>query len=68
MPRVHCFWLLMQLMARAFARALLRAGSSMAARMAMIAMTTSNSIKVKDLRMVVLQGLKETEMSKKSYM
>ena len=32
--------------ARAFARALLKAGNSMAANIAMIAMTTSNSIKV----------------------
>ena len=32
---------------RAFSRALARAGSSMAAKMAMMAITTSNSIKVK---------------------
>ena len=38
--------LLVQLMARAFSRALESAGSSMEARIAMMAMTTSNSIRV----------------------
>src|ERR1039458_10143764 len=45
--RPSCLLLLMQLMATARPLALLNAGSSMAARMAMMAMTTSNSIKVK---------------------
>jgi hypothetical protein len=39
-----------QLMERAFARACARAGSSMEARMAMIAITTNSSISVKRLR------------------
>ena len=38
--------MLVQLMARAFSRALERAGSSMEARIAMIAITTSSSIRV----------------------
>src|ERR1039458_257199 len=42
-----CFSLLKQLIASALSFALLSAGSSMAARMAMMAMTTSNSIRVK---------------------
>lgn len=42
-----CLWLLVQLMASAFSRALLNAGRSMEARMEMIAMTTSSSISVK---------------------
>lgn len=44
MPR--CFKLLVQDIARAFSRALLKAGNSMAAKMAIIAMTTNNSINV----------------------
>jgi hypothetical protein len=39
-------------MARAFSRALLSAGNSMDAKMAMIAITTNNSIRVKDLRIM----------------
>jgi len=46
MVRPSCFSLLVQLMVRAFSRALLRAGSSMAAKMAMMAMTTRSSISV----------------------
>ena len=42
-----------QLMVRAFSRALESAGSSMEARIAMIAMTTSSSMRVKDLRSMV---------------
>src|SRR5258706_104735 len=44
--RPICFSLLTQLIASALSFALLNAGSSMAARMAMMAMTTSNSIRV----------------------
>ena len=43
----------MQEMVRAFSRALLKAGKSIDARMAMIAMTTSNSIKVNELCFIV---------------
>ena len=46
-PRAICFVLFKQAVACAFSFALLKAGSSMAAKMAMIAMTTSNSINVK---------------------
>jgi hypothetical protein len=42
--------LLVQLIERAFSRALLKAGNSMAAKMAMMAITTSNSMSVKDFR------------------
>src|SRR5262245_17751511 len=42
-----CFMLLMQLVRSAFSLARARAGSSIAARIAMIAMTTSNSMRVK---------------------
>ena len=45
--RLICLVLLMQAMDSALSLALLNAGSNMAARIAMIAMTTSNSIKVK---------------------
>src|SRR6516162_8319369 len=45
----NCFWLLMQVAVVALSFARLRAGSSIAARMAMMAMTTSNSINVKPL-------------------
>ena len=47
MARVHCFMLEVQEMARAFSRAFDSAGSSIAARMAMMAITTSSSISVK---------------------
>src|SRR5690348_3325826 len=43
---VSCFWLLKHVAACALSFALLNAGSSIAARMAMIAITTSNSISV----------------------
>ena len=45
-PSDHCRMLLRQLVAWALLLALDNAGSSIAARMAMIAMTTSNSISV----------------------
>src|SRR3954470_24118281 len=57
--------------ARRFAR--LRAGSSMAARMAIIAITTSNSIKVKAGRFLdchcarVNQGFKQAKSAESSY-
>jgi hypothetical protein len=41
-----CFWLLKHTAAVAFCFALLRAGNSIAARMAMMAITTSSSIRV----------------------
>src|SRR5882757_9653425 len=45
-PRVNCLSSFMQDIAWAFCLALLNAGNSNEARMAMIAITTSNSIKV----------------------
>src|ERR1700753_1704925 len=45
-----CLRLLRQLVVTAFALARLNAGSNMAARMAMIAMTTSSSIRVNALK------------------
>ncbi len=47
LARASCFRLLVQLDCCAFAFALANAGKSIAARMAMMAMTTSNSIRVK---------------------
>ena len=44
---VNCFVLFMQLIAQAFCFALLKAGNNIAARIAIMAMTTSNSINVK---------------------
>ena len=41
-----CFWLLMQVVVRAFSRALANTGNRMAARIAMIAITTSSSMSV----------------------
>src|ERR1035438_1009471 len=46
-PSVNCFVQFIQLTAQAFCFALLKAGNNMAARMAIMAMTTSNSINVK---------------------
>src|SRR6266566_8851484 len=46
-PSKSCFWLLMQVTRWAVALALDNAGSSMLARMAMMAMTTNSSINVK---------------------
>src|SRR6266404_3051659 len=43
---VSCFWLLKHVAACALSFALLKAGSNIAARMAIIAITTSNSIRV----------------------
>jgi hypothetical protein len=48
------FWLPMQTVAWALARALPKAGSSIEARTAMIAITTNNSIKVKKQRLDIL--------------
>src|SRR5881394_579397 len=48
--RPICFWSLVQAMRAARALALARAGRSSAARMAMMAITTSSSIKVKPRR------------------
>ena len=48
--RISCFWLLMQDDCVALSLALARAGSNMAARIAMMAITTSNSISVKPVR------------------
>src|ERR1022692_3206330 len=44
---INCFVLFMQLTAQAFCFAALKAGNNMAARMAIMAITTSNSINVK---------------------
>ena len=44
--RPICRWLLMQLMPRALALALAKAGKSIPAKIAMMAITTSNSISV----------------------
>ena len=49
-----CFWLLMQDAATARFFAALKAGNNMAARMAMMAITTNNSIKVKPARRMVI--------------
>ena len=49
MDNPSCFKLLAQAIVRALSRALLNAGSNMAAKIAMIAITTNNSIKVKYL-------------------
>src|SRR5271170_6390629 len=46
-PSVNCFVLFMQLTAQAFCFALLKAGNNIAAIMAIMAMTTNNSINVK---------------------
>src|SRR5437868_1889404 len=46
-PTAICFWLERQLAMVPFCLALFRAGRSIAARMAMMAITTSNSISVK---------------------
>ncbi len=47
-----CLRLLTQDAARAFSRAFAKTGNRMAARIAMIAMTTSSSIRVKPLRLI----------------
>ena len=49
-PRSSCFWLLRQAALVAFSLARARAGRSSEARIAMIAITTSSSIKVKAVR------------------
>src|SRR5512146_383658 len=52
----HCFMLFMQVIACALDLALERAGSSIAARMAMMAMTTSSSMSVKASKRERLAG------------
>src|SRR5436305_7818946 len=52
MPKAICLLLLMHLAALALSFALARAGSNIAARMAIMAMTTSSSIRVKALLFV----------------
>src|SRR5215469_2226566 len=47
----NCFWLLRQLVWMAFCLALSSTGTNIAAKMAIIAITTSSSIKVKPLRL-----------------
>src|SRR5580698_6749110 len=51
-PSVSCLVQFIQLTPQAFCFALLKAGNNMAARIAMMAMTTSNSINVKPREMV----------------
>src|SRR5687768_15327863 len=51
--RPICFMLLRQEAARAFSRAWAKTGNRMAARIAIIAITTSNSISVKPLRFIM---------------
>ena len=46
-PSPHCLMVLVQEMALPLSRACCKAGSSMAARMAIMAITTSNSMRVK---------------------
>ena len=48
-PRPNCFWLFKQLAPSALPLALARAGYSIPAKMAMMAITTSNSISVNPL-------------------
>jgi len=50
--RANCLQFDRQAVWRAFSRALANTGNSIAARIAMIAMTTSNSMSVNPLRMV----------------
>jgi len=47
--KASCLWLFMQVMAWALILALLRAGSNMPAKMAIMAITTNNSINVNAL-------------------
>src|SRR5664279_1240518 len=56
LPNCICFKLFMQEIRRARSLAVANAGNSMAARMAMMAMTTSSSIKVKPPPMKGLTG------------
>jgi hypothetical protein len=58
-PKPHCFRLLRQETARAFARAFERAGRSIEAKIAIIAMTTKSSIRVKDFFIGVFDLEKE---------
>ncbi len=48
-----CFWLLRQLVCLAFSRAFAKTGKRMAARMAMIAITTNSSISVNPFLMLI---------------
>src|SRR5262245_58590268 len=68
MPIPICFRLFTHEMRLAFSLAIESAGNSIAARMAMIAITTSNSIKVKALfdRGVILMGLGIWEPSERN--
>ena len=50
-----CFKLFVQLMVLPLSLALFNAGRSIAARMAMMAITMSNSMRVNDLRLLFLQ-------------
>jgi hypothetical protein len=54
MPKPICFMLLWQLERRAFSRARAKTGNKMAARIAIMAITTSNSMSVKPQRRVFL--------------
>ena len=49
-PKPICFKLLIQPIALAFSLALFKAGSNIAAKMAIIAMTTKSSMRVKECR------------------
>ena len=60
-PNCNCFKLLTHLIANALPRALARAGRSKAARMAMIAMTTNNSIRVNADRFALYRRRLETK-------
>src|SRR5689334_21029403 len=52
MPRPNCYRLLMQVACRAFSRAWANTGNRIAARIAIIAITTSNSMSVKPFERV----------------
>src|SRR5580658_1167062 len=56
MARLICFSLLTQLMARAFSRAWANTGKRIAARIAIMAMKTSNSLNVKPNRLLITQA------------
>lgn len=53
MPRPICFKLLWHELRRAFSRARANTGNKIAAKIAIMAMTTSNSIKVKPYHLLV---------------
>jgi hypothetical protein len=62
-PSINCRVLFKQEMPWALALALLRAGKSIAAKMAMIAITTSNSMRVKPGRWVALRVFERVRIS-----